>query len=400
MQKKCKKTAKDGRIHMKKAVVQGTNFRWVVPRLDPQVWSRKEAYKAEVLDRLLASKTARKGVRYYSIAVESHADGSPHLDLLLIFQKQVRLTYTQLDFLCEKHGDLTRYRSLNRAILQYGSKEDTPLNTCPELSVVLDEDRIRRDQYGFFQEKMIADPFSFNLREYCDRNDLFRKVRNFQSLESTLRKHQEARANSLLKAKPGLRLMPLALIKARTTEAEWAQLTSWAGYFEIVDAINSVALHGGCRPFKSKQLLLVGLPNTGKTTLNRLLGEYVATYEVGVNTWWPRYQDGVYKFFSWNEFTLRKMPYTDLLKLLEGTPLNLEQKGGHGYRADNQLIIMNSNLDAFQHLQKKFGSYRRLDELRAALMNFPARVQELKIPAGKNLFLLVQVIRRLQAEVD
>lgn len=385
----------------KKGVIKGTNFRWVVPQLPAEIWTRKEAYKVELLYRLKTSKTAKKGIKYYAIAIESHADGNPHLDLFLIFKKAIELKPTELDFLCDKHGDLTRYRSLTKAILAYGSKEDTPLSNCIQENVmkeILDAQQIKEDQYGFFQSYMVKNPFSFDLRAFCDKHDYFKIIKNFNSLESTLKKHQEARANSLLQAKPGLKQMPWSLIKQATSDEEYAQLTSWGGYGEIIKAINSIAEHSYTRPFKSRQLLIVGMSNTGKTSLNRLLSEYVATYEVGVNTWWPKYQDGVYEFFSWNEFTFNKMPYTELLKLLEGTPLNLEQKGSHGYRANNQLIIMNSNLDWFQHLKKKFNRFDQRFEFQAALDNFPSRVQEIRIPKGKNLFLLLKVIKRLQEE--
>ena len=75
----------------KKLGFQGQNFRWVVPQLPAEIWDKKETFKTDLLDRLRASKTAKKGIKFYSIAIESHADGHPHLDMLLIFEKQIRL---------------------------------------------------------------------------------------------------------------------------------------------------------------------------------------------------------------------------------------------------------------------------------------------------------------------
>ena len=391
-----KKTKKMG--YNKKNRIQGTNFRWVVPQLSPEVWDKKEKYKADLLDKLLASKTAKKGIRYYSLAIESHADGNPHLDLLLIFEKKIELTPTELDFLCQKHGDLTRYRNLNQAILNYGSKEDTPLSNCPDTDKLIEFQRLKHDPYVFFQERMLEDPFHFNLDEYCAKRKLFEKVKGYSAINSKLKLHQIAVCNLYLKDKPGIQRITEELIRRELTPLEQEEFYSWHGYQQIVDKINEIHQYGCVRPFKSKQLLIVGPPNTGKTSLNRLLSQYVSTYEIGVNTWWPRYQDNVYTFFSWNEFSLKKMPYTELLKLLEGTVLNLEQKGGHGYRENNQLIIMNSNLTAIQHLRKKFYYYSHEAEFRQALQNFPARVEQLVIPRNKNLFLLIQIIKRIQSE--
>ena len=66
---------------LKKPIIQGQNFRWVVPQISPEIWSKKDQFKADLLDRLRLSKTAKKGIKFYSIAIESHADGNPHFDI-------------------------------------------------------------------------------------------------------------------------------------------------------------------------------------------------------------------------------------------------------------------------------------------------------------------------------
>lgn len=377
---------------------QGKNFRWVVPRLDPAVWSRKEAYKAQLLDRLLSSKTARKGVRYYSLAVESHADGSPHLDLLLVFQKKVALTCTELDFLCQKHGDLTRYRTLNHAILTYGSKEDRPLtNMGSDIKAIVAREKFKKDPYLRLQEEMLSNPFHFQMSQYCARNDFFRDLPNFKSIQSRLKAHQAAVCNLELKRRTGFQRITGALISEVLTREELVQFHSWQGYQVIVDYINSMGDYGCVRPFKSRQLFLVGPPNSGKTTLNRALGEQMATYEVGMVKWFPAYRDGVYEFLSWNEFSLRVMPYPSLLKFLQGSPVNLEQKGGSVLRMDNQLIIMNSNFTVLEHLKQKFGDVRKIGMLMMNIENLKARIHEVIIPEGRTLFLLLKLLRKRSA---
>ena len=364
----------------------------MVPRLDPAVWDRKEAYKAELLDRLLASKTARKGVRYYSLAIESHADGAPHLDLLLVFQKRVAMRPTELDFLCEKHGDLTRYRTLNHAILAYGSKEDTPLGNLGLADRVLQQVAVKRDAYVFLQPFMKEDPFRFDLLEFVTERGLMRHIRGWSSVKTRIKDAQRGEACWALKKKPGLRLITPQLIEQRLTSQERKVFDSWEGYCKIVNYINQIHYFGGNRPFKSKQLFLVGPPNTGKTSLNRAIARSVATYQMGVSRWWPQYRDGVYSFFSWNQFRLGVMEYPNLLKLLDGTPMNLQKKGDHAPRGDNQLIIMNSNLSYRSHLRKKFRSWDDEMALKAALKNFPARVEQLMIPEGVTLFLLQKLL--------
>lgn len=370
----------------------GTNFRWVVPQLPTQVWDTKETFKAELLGRLLASKTARKGIRYYSVAVESHADGNPHLDLLVIFSKKIRLGYTELDFLCQKHGDLTRYRTLNSSILAYGFKEDVPLTNLPELEAVLRDQAFRRDPYATIQAAMKRDVFRFNFDQFCAKNDRFRELKNFSSIRARMRLQQEALANLRLRDRPGLHLITPQLIRSSLTREEYQTFCSWSGYCTIVSAINEMTRYGSHRPFKSKQLFLVGPPNTGKTSLIRWLSRYVSNYEAGVSNWFPRYSSESYSLISWNEFSLRVMPYANLLKFLEGTPMDLEYKGGSTLKWDNPLIILNSNLTSVHHLKTKFRSFSRIEELSQALKNFPARVLELVIPDGFTLFLLQKII--------
>lgn len=373
--------------------IRGTRFRWVVPQLPPEVWSRRQSFKAQLLDRLLASKTARKGLQYYCLAIESHADGNPHLDLLLVFRKRVELTPTQLDFLCQKHGDLTRYRTLNAAILAYGSKQDTPLTNRPQLSNVLAEDRLKTDPYAFLEESMLRDPYGFDLGEFVKENGYARYIRNWASVKGKLKDVQTAACNLELKAKPGIRLINDRLIRATLTESQYLDYLSWSGYQSIVDYINEIFHYGCRRPFKAKQLLLVGPPNSGKTTLNRRLSEFVATYEVGLAKWFPAYTDGVYRFFSWNEFSLNSMPYPTLLKLLEGSYVNLERKGGSVLKCDNQLIIMNSNFSLARHLTMKFGAPRKIDMLGTNLVNLSARIHQIQIPANRTVFLLLKLIQ-------
>ena len=141
--------------------------------------------------------------------------------------------------------------------------------------------------------------------------------------------------------------------------------------------------------------LQTGLSMIGKSTLNRKLEEYYGTYEVGLTKWFPQYKDGSYKLFSWNEFSLNVMPYPQLLKVLEGTYTNLEQKGGNVLRTDNQLMIMNSNFTLQHHLIMKFGTVHKAHQLQMNIQNSRARIHEVVIPRDKTLFLLLKLFRPL-----
>lgn len=382
--------------YVKKSYLMGTNFRWIVPSLVSQKRAKKiskDNYKKSVLKRLLASKTAKKGLKHYCIALETHQDGSLHLDLLLVFDKRIRIKFEELDFLCGKHGDLTKYRSLNGSILEYGFKEDTPLHNLPEFQSLLNEQELKKDSYLFFQTAMLKDPFSFDLDDYCSRNDYFRLVKNYPALRSKLKLHQEAACNATLYKKGGIRLITFEFIRSTLTEDEFRIFNSWDGFCRIVTFINEITLYGSYRPFKSPNLLLVGRPNVGKTLLISTIAKYCATYEMGVSNWFPRYKTGIYSLIAWNQFRLNVMPYNNLLRFLEGIPMDLEYKGGSTLKNDNPLVVMTSNLSYERHISHKFSSYSTLSLYQSAMKNFPARVFELKIPEGYDLFLLLKLVQ-------
>ena len=377
---------------MNKNGILGKNFRWVVPQLNSQIWTNKQQFKTNLLDKLLKSKTAKKGIKYYSIAIESHLDGNPHLDMLIILQKRTELRYTQLDFLCSKHGDLTRYRTLNHAILSYGSKQDDPLNNMPSIQYILGNQALKKAPYTFLQEHMLKDPYGFNLAQFCAKNDYFKALNGFKSLESKLKIHQEAICNLDLKFKRGIQTITPKLIQSTLTQQEYGLFLSWSGYQQIIDYLNQIPKYGSNRPFKTKHLFLVGPPDTGKTSLINQISLLAATYQMGVSNWFPRYQNHVYSLISWNEFKLDVMPYANLLRFLEGTPMDLQYKGGSTLRRDNQLVIMTSNLSFNDLAYNKWGSSLKFNLYLSSLKNFAARVTQIQIPKNKPLFILYKLI--------
>ena len=373
-----------------KTRILGTNFRWVVPKLDSEIWSKKDQFKTDLLDKLMASKTAKKGIKYYSIAIESHADGTPHLDLLLVFQKRIALQPTELDFLCNKHGNLTRYRTLNQAILEYGSKEDTPLTNLENVQYILNEQDIKKEPIAFLMKQVDKDPFRFDFIQYCLDNNHFTTIQRWSYVKNKIKDYQQGLCNKLLKSKPGIRKIDDELIRSTLTTSELELFHSWSGYQTIVDKINDIGIFKSNRPFKSKQLLLVGPPDTGKTSLINKLQPHIPIYPMGVSNWFPRYASNTYRAIAWNQFRLNLMPYPQLLQFLEGTYMDLPYKGGSTLKWDNPIVIMTSNISLKNHLTKKFKSDQIL--LKAALQNAPARIDEVILPEYKDLFFLQKLI--------
>lgn len=389
---------------MKRTVLQGKVFRWVVPDLDDFITLHhslclleyhlprdKEQLKDKVLSRLLASKTAHKGLQYYKLAIETHpSTGKYHLDLLLTFKSQIRVKTTQLDFLLMKHGDLTRYRNLSKGIIDYADKEDEPLTNILSTIDVLLHRQLREDPFLLLKKEMVREPLTFNLGEYVAKNHLMQHIRNWSSVKNKLHDAQEYYANILLVQKPGIRSIDRMFITERLTPEELHVYDSWSGYSRIVSYINEITQYGCHRPFKSLNPLLIGPPNIGKTSLALELERHMAVYPKGVSNWFPSYRSNVYPLILWDQFTLSGMKYPELLKFLQGSPLDLEFKGGSTMKRDNQLILMTSNLSLNYHIQAKFGYDLELYKL--SRVNLAVRIDEIIVPEGLTLFLLQKLI--------
>ena len=375
------------------------NWRLVIPSLkqyglNPDIKSDVISdLKNQVLDKLRVMQSKR-GLQHWCIAAETHGTSSYlHLDILLLYSKRVMNSYGRYDYLI-KHGHLTRYRTINRAVLDYGHKEDSSPITNVDTSTLLlaDKASTRQGLYDILQTAMLKKPFKFNADEYIHKYNLGRHVikTSWQSIIRRIGIEQREVCNNLLKIKPGIRPITRDLIQSQLTADELALYDSWPGYQVIVDHVNQISEYGCHRPHKTKNLFLTGPPNTGKSSLIIQLEKHCAVYPLGTkHGWFPSFKSGVYTLLSWDEFNLRCYPYTDLLKLLEGRPMKLPIKGGHIERADNQLIICTSNLSLRRHIRKRF----LLDEDRHdSQANLEVRFTEVAVTRDRPLFLLLKLI--------
>lgn len=368
--------------------------------------------KQQVLDRLL-QKESRRTVKLvnWAVAWQVHAaTGLPHLDLLVVYQKPCILDHTAFDYLIKKstirqrdvgdqvgvgHVWVTPYSSkkLNKAIIDYSFKEDPAVITNLTLEAkqqLVRVNLLKADPYLYLRNKMLQDPLHFNLQQYVSKHNLDPYIVGWSSIKTKLKDMQVAAANLTLKNKPGFAVITRKKIIECFTLDELVKFDSWPGYQAIIDKINEILVYGSARPFKSKQLLLVGRPDIGKTSLVRKIQQFSAAYHLDVSNWFPNYRDGVYTLIFWDQFKLKGgMSHTDLLKFLQGSPMDLQYKGGSSLRRDNQLIIMTSNMTLQQHIRLKFkDQQQRL----LANANLTTRIQQVIVPEGHDLFCLLKLI--------
>lgn len=376
--------------------VSGRYWRLVIPHLSahgvrpPRSHAGLARLKRETLD-LLHAHEVRRGLVNWCIAWQTHpGSGFAHLDILLVYAGRVRHGALRYDYLV-KHGHLRKYRTLNAAILDYGAKQDpAPLSNL-DRDVLLAETRAKSGLYAMMQQAMFRNPFEFDPFAWLHEVDLYRvAVRSnlFRAVRA-VRECQRAHCNSILKAAPGIRPITREFVERVLSERELEVYDSWPGYAAIVSHLNQISEWGGRRPHKTSNLLIVGRPNTGKTALALEIKRHCPVYFKGVSTWFPAYKSGVYTLTLWNEFSLAGLPFSDILNFLEGVTMDLQFKGGMTRKFDNPLVYMTSNLTLGEHIRHRFKSARDREHAR---LNLSARIREVVIPDGLDLFLLLRLI--------
>jgi hypothetical protein len=359
---------------------------------------RLKQLKFQILQRLLAKET-KMTLQYYRIAIQHHQNGVPHLDILLAYHTSKLRRLTDWDYLL-KHGDVTPYRQLNKAIIQYGTKEDKQsLSNFPQdTSGILHLQQLTKDPFAYLYARMKEDPLHFNLQQYCHQHQLFTHIKGWSSIKTKLKDAQLAAANFALKSRSGIRHIDRRLIQQRLSPAQLTTYDGWQGYQVIVDHLNQMSQYGYRRPLKTSNLLITGSPDTGKTSLFQSdlarshvsVQDYASVYPMGTRTWWPNYQSEVFQLIFWNEAKLTSYSYDVILKVLEGSKVDLPYKGGHTLKYDNPLVIMTSNMTLDQLITQKFPHDEVFQDL--ARCNLAVRIRCVTIPPTNTLFLLQRLI--------
>ena len=346
----------------------------------------------------------------YLICQQMYDSGEPHLHAILIYPKRKEITSPYYYDYLGIHPNIQTMRNM-KAALNYIYKQDPDPSTNLDVGQQFRKARAKDTSslYQLLEEQMMKDPFYFDVDQYCAKYNLFKQIykANYAKAITLIKRAQPAYARALLAAKPGIKFITSALISQRLNESELKQFYSHSCYQKIVDHINQIVTYpnfdwASMAPLKTKHLLLVGQPDTGKTSLvyHRAndahpypgLAYYYATYYMAVGQkFFPPYKSFDYRLVNWQQFTINsdmfpKKSYNRLLNYLDGSVSALPQKGRPAVeRQDNPKHILTSNLTLKEHILNTFNSPQSREK---ASLNLPARIDCVLIPKGKNIHFL------------
>lgn len=338
----------------------------------------------------------------YLICEQMYDSGEPHFHAILVYDRRKRIQTADFYDYRDIHPNVQTMRNM-KAALEYIYKQDPRPHTNMD---IIKQKRIARAKdtsslYQLLEQQMKKDPCNFNVYKYCVEHDITRQIykANYSKAVRLIKQVQIIYCNKKLTSKPGYKHIDEALICAKLSPSELAIYNSWVGYSHIVNYLNIMNTERGNRQQKSMNLLITGQPNTGKSALfwqrnplpNRSsVVTHLPLYPMGMKDWFPEYTSDVYAGIYWNQAKLTSYSYDVILQILDGSPVMLPAKGGGHKKQDNPTVIMTSNMTLDQMINQKFRTNKQYRQL--ARKNLAARIENIIIPKGFDLFLLQKLL--------
>lgn len=191
-----------------------------------------------------------------------------------------------------------------------------------------------------------------------------------------------------------LRWIDRDLIEARLTPEELAIFNSDPQFQTLVDYINKVKKFGSEQIHKECCLALVSEPSTGKSSLLLKLAEHYNNYDFPVDGWHrTNYDNHIYSMWTWNEWDIGTVNWSDLMLLLEGFETDLRVKGSKTVKLDRPMLFLVSNETYEQQYRKRFKYLERqsIKSYEVRLKALDVRIQELDF-GKKNLFFIQKLL--------
>lgn len=287
-------------------------------------WPQCNELKETVLNRIVSHY--QETLAFAIVSHENHQDGSPHLHAVLSFKEKKTFSGANcFDSLANSHGNYQTARQLRQSV-KYVVKDGDFIAHGVDVSEYL--------QAAESKQSTKATLMALELAKTGDLASLNEIDPGFVMMN--LRKLKEYQANlQTWTAKPPKTWTGLNLTAIPASELSPA-LVSLAGW------LNKNL--GRPRRMRQKQLLLSSPPGFGKTTLKETLREYFTIYDHSDSKWFCDYDPKRHDIICFEEF--RGLPLTLMNKVMDGSIVRLETKGGSVVKDVNCPVMILTNLEA------------------------------------------------------
>lgn len=311
--------------------------------------------KEEAFENLMTKLKTQKQVKRVVIAREQHADGSPHLHLLLEFEEVIDTTNCHFfDVIGGKHGSYEKPRNVFD-VFQYVTKYDDQYFSHGDIQEWKDGKPSKKNE-GI--NKMIAE-----------------KILAGSSIPDLIREHPGFCLQNHKKITEFRNYCTMMI--RQSTLVPWTQVDSSQvtdeRTLEIVGWINS---NVKCeRSFKQAQLYLHSPPNMNKTSLVMFLASRLRVYYVAREEFYTDYDDDQYDMIVYDEFVYRDLQ--TLNQILDGQEVRLRTKGGQVLKRKNLPVIILSNFSPHQ-LFKPTECETLLARIKCICLDTPIQLDKIK----------------------
>lgn len=267
------------------------------------------------------------------ISEELHADGTPHLHMLIRLHKKVNLvSSTALDVLVDPqvHGNYQAARSIIRT-MKYVTKDKNYLSHNVDVKTFLSSARQKKQAVSVSNAVVESIQAGSTLTDLMESHPTYllnhaRNVKEFIHLHRT--SMMQRRRKELL-------------ITSVSVRPVGTQNTSWNRAISAWIRMNIRMT----RTFKQKQLYVHGPPDMGKSSFVMQLErehELSVYWMPALECFYDEYEDGAYDLVVLDEFRAQKR-IQELNLWLQGGVMPVRKKGGQGLKRDNIPMIILSN---------------------------------------------------------
>ncbi len=304
-------------------------------------------------------------VRWAVVAAELHKDGSDHRHVVICFSKKKKWSNAQvLDVVGGKHGDYRACRKV-KDVLKYVTKDNNYVVHNIDVEKYL-SNKFAGKNWEEYSRLMDEGTTTAELR-VIDPGFVMRWLRRVQDYEAYVRSN------------------------AVVIKDKWELL----GYEGLNGPERAIArwLNGNLfveREFKQPQLLIVGPPGVGKTSVTKALRRYCQLYLLDdEGKYMDGYVSGLHDLIVVDEFMGRRSA-TFYNQLLQGGPMPLNVRYKDIMKTDSSPVIVCSNFDL---------DYFKYDGM--AISTLSVRLLVVHVTKDEGLFKLVEkltVVRDIDLE--